>query len=183
MCRRVVDTKDTYFIVYRRWACSACRVAQGRPETTYGPWTDTVYADMQKEHPDICDDLGVVFTAKNAVTEEVMDYITHHATSGLSFAKQAEYFKGLHHKHAHRRRKKYLRAVKKWRRRHDDDLEAEEWSQFETAPKGKFVGLPRTSGTRKLQYLAHAARYVKLFQGDMERGGAPATPERFNRRP
>jgi hypothetical protein len=90
MCRRVVDTKDTYFIVYHRWACSGCRAAQGRPETTYGPWTPSVYADMQKEHSDICDDLGVVFTAKNAVTEEVMDYITHHATSGLSFAKQAD---------------------------------------------------------------------------------------------
>ena len=131
MCRRVVDTKDTYFIVYRRFACSTCRAAPGRPETTYGPWTPSVYADMQKEHSDICDDLGIVFTAKNAVTEEVMDYITHHATGGLSFAKQAEYFKGLHHKRAHRMRKKYLRAVKRWRQRNDDDLEAEEWSQFE----------------------------------------------------
>lgn len=61
-----------------------------------------------------------------------MDYVKEHATAGLSFSKQSKFIRNQHHRHSHRRRRAYLKAVKKWNKRQssEDQLYAEEWGEF-----------------------------------------------------
>jgi hypothetical protein len=130
VCRRVVDLNSTHYLVTKRYRCDGCIGAGKRG--TYCTWDPEVLATMEEQRPDVFEELDVVLTHKNGMSQGVVDYITSHAPNGVSFQKIAEYVQGRHRVRADRQRLRYDRAVDRWNAKHPDDtMQLEAWGEFE----------------------------------------------------
>ena len=130
--RRVIGLHGSYWLVCKKYKCEACKGA-GR-QWSFNMWDTKVLALL---HPSIADSLGVMFTWKLAVTQELVDYIEDHAVCKVSFEAMATHLKSNHHRSFTRAHLAYVSAVdyyniaiKRSANANRQLLEPEEWGAF-----------------------------------------------------